>query len=68
MPTPITSDDVVRLVKEEDAQVVDVLPPREYEEEHLAGAISIPAKRLDSDSVAQLRRDRPVIVYCHDYL
>ncbi len=68
MPTPITSDDVVRLVKEEDAQVVDVLPPREYEEEHLAGAISIPAKRLDRDSVAQLRSDRPVVVYCHDYL
>ncbi len=68
MPTPITSDDVVRLVEEADAQLVDVLPPREYEEEHLAGAISIPAKRLDRDSVAQLRSDRPVIVYCHDYL
>ena len=67
MTTPITSDDVVRLV-EEDAQIVDVLPRWEYDEEHLAGAISIPAKRLDRDSVAQLRSDRPVVVYCHDYL
>ncbi len=68
MPTPITSDDVVRLVEEADAQLVDVLPRWEYEEEHLAGAISIPAKRLDRGSVAQLRSDHPVIVYCHDYL
>ncbi|MCH7586088.1 MAG: rhodanese-like domain-containing protein [Acidobacteria bacterium] len=67
MTTPITSDDVVRLV-EEAAQIVDVLPRWEYDEEHLAGAISIPAKRLDRDSVAQLRSDRPVVVYCHDYL
>ena len=67
MTTPITSDDVVRLM-EEDTQIVDVLPRWEYDEEHLAGAISIPAKRLDRDSVAQLRSDRPVVVYCHDYL
>ena len=67
MTTPITSDDVVRLM-EEDTQIVDVLPRWEYDEEHLAGAISIPAKRLDRDSVAQLRTDRPVVVYCHDYL
>ena len=67
MPTPITSDDLVRLVKE-GTQIVDVLPRWEYDEEHLAGAISIPAKRLDRDSVAQLRSDRPVVVYCHDYL
>ncbi len=55
-------------MEEADAQLVDVLPRWEYEEEHLAGAISIPAKRLDRGSVAQLRSDHPVIVYCHDYL
>ena len=68
MPTPITSDELVRLVEEEDAQIVDVLPRWEFEEEHIAGAISIPNKRLDGDSAAQLRSDRPVVVYCHDYL
>ena len=68
MPTPVTSDDVLRLIEEEDAQLVDVLPGWEFEEEHIAGAIGIPSKRLDADSAAQIRRDRPVVVYCHDYL
>jgi hypothetical protein len=36
------------------AQLVEVLPADEYEEEHLPGAISIPAKELDADSTAVL--------------
>jgi rhodanese-related sulfurtransferase len=49
------------------AQLVDVLPRGEYEEEHLPGAINIPLKELDRETAAQLERDAPVIVYCHDY-
>ena len=49
------------------AQLVEVLPAEEYAEEHLPGAINIPLKELDAARVAQLRRDQPVIVYCHDY-
>jgi rhodanese-related sulfurtransferase len=56
-----------RLVQEEGAQLVEVLPREEYEEEHLPGAVNIPLKELDRDTTAQLRRDAPVIVYCHDY-
>lgn len=62
----IDAGEVERLV-EEGAQVVDVLPREEFEEEHLPGAISIPLKELDAASAAVLDRDRPVIVYCHDY-
>ena len=61
------NDELRRLVKEERAQLVDVLPREEYEEEHLPGAVNIPLKELDRDTTAQLRRDTPVIVYCHDY-
>ena len=68
MPTPITSDEVARLAREEDGQIVDVLPGWEYDEEHLVGAISLPLKRLDEDSVSSMETDRPVIAYCHDYL
>jgi rhodanese-related sulfurtransferase len=49
------------------AQLVEVLPREEFEEEHLPGAVNIPLKELGADAVASLDRDRPVVVYCHDY-
>ena len=66
MPTPIERDDVQRLLAE-GAQLVEVLPPEEFEEEHLPGAIGIPLKTLDAETTRRLERERPVIVYCHDY-
>jgi rhodanese-related sulfurtransferase len=50
------------------AELVEVLPTEEYEEEHLPGAINIPLKRLDATTTAVLARGDPVIVYCWDYL
>ena len=50
------------------AQLVEVLPREEYEKAHLPGAINIPLKELDRKTAARLRREAPVIVYCHDYL
>ncbi len=50
----------------EGAQIVDVLPNEEFAEEHLPGAINIPLKELDEGSAARLRKDRPIVVYCHD--
>jgi rhodanese-related sulfurtransferase/CBS domain-containing protein len=50
------------------AQLVEVLPPEEYAEEHLPGAINIPLKQLDAESSAILNKREPVIVYCWDYL
>jgi rhodanese-related sulfurtransferase len=61
----IERDEVQRLVAE-GAQLVEVLPREEYEDEHLPNAISIPLKDLDA-STAQVDRRRPVIVYCYDY-
>ena len=67
MPNAIFRDGVRRLVQEEGAQLVDVLPREEYKEEHLPGAINIPLKELDREMIARHNRDAPVIVYCHDY-
>ncbi len=67
MPTSILKDEVRELL-EGGAQLVEVLPREEYEEAHLPGAINIPLKELDGEATARLRRDAPVIVYCHDYL
>ena len=66
MPTPIDRDEVRRLVAA-GAQLVEVLPAAEFEEEHLPGAINIPLKELDRETTWQLEREQPVIVYCHDY-
>ena len=46
---------------------MDVLLREEYEDEHLPGAISIPLKELNRQTTARLKRDGPIIVYCHDY-
>jgi rhodanese-related sulfurtransferase len=67
MSIPVDRDDVKRLVAEEGAQVVEVLPAAEYEDEHIARAISIPLKELDEKAPRLLDRGRPVIVYCYDY-
>jgi rhodanese-related sulfurtransferase len=66
MPTPIGRDEVRRLL-DNGAQLVEVLPEDEYEDEHLPGAISIPLKTLDAETARLLERERAVIVYCHDY-
>lgn len=42
-------------------QLVEVLPPAEYAEEHPPGAISLSLKELDA-TTARLDPDRPVIV------
>jgi rhodanese-related sulfurtransferase len=67
MPTPIEVDQLRRLMAEQ-AQVVEVLPDAEYEEQHLPGALNIPLKSLTAKTTDQLDRTRPVIVYCWDAL
>jgi rhodanese-related sulfurtransferase len=65
LPTSIDRDQVQCLVAE-GAQLVDVLPPDEYAEAHLPGAVNVPLPTLDRRRAARLQRERPVIVYCHD--
>jgi len=49
------------------AQLVEVLPAKEYEAEHIPSAINIPLKALGRETARQLDSGRPVIAYCHDY-
>jgi rhodanese-related sulfurtransferase len=67
MPTSIDRDEVQRLITEENAQLVEVLPATDYAQEHIGGAINIPLKELDERARRELERERPVIVYCNDY-
>jgi len=56
------------LLDDTDTQLVEVLPPAEYAELRLPGAISIPLKALDQESTAELDRSKAVVVYCWDGL
>lgn len=50
------------------AQLVEVLPPAEYLEDHLPGAVNIPLRDVSPEGVTVLDRGRPVVVYCWDSL
>ena len=48
------------------AQVLDVLPAEEYQEDHLPGAIHLPLREIETDATTALDPSRPVVVYCWD--
>ncbi len=63
MPTSIAREHVQRLIGEEAAQLVEVLPSQEYQDEHIEGAVNLPLKRLNRETASSLDKARPVIVY-----
>ena len=65
MPNQIGRDEVRRLMGA-GAQLVEVLPTSEYEEEHLPAAINLPLRELEEHAIEILDRSRPVVVYCWD--
>jgi len=67
MSAPIDRDELQRLIAEQRAQLVEVLPFAEYADEHLPGALNIPLKELDRETTRALDRARPVVAYCYDY-
>lgn len=68
MPTAVDRAGVLDLI-ERGAQLVEVLPKDEFDDEHLPGAIHLPLKSLDATTAgALLASDRPVVVYCWDGL
>jgi rhodanese-related sulfurtransferase len=56
----------VRRLMEQGAQIVDVLPAREYGEDHLPGAVNLPLRRIEAEAGQVLDPSRPVVVYCAD--
>jgi rhodanese-related sulfurtransferase len=51
---------------EKGAQVVEVLDPEEFDEDHLPGAINIPLRGVETEAAKRLDKNAPVIVYCWD--
>jgi len=64
MARPVDRNAIEAMVKQ-GAQLVEVLPPEEYAEDHLPGAVSHPLRQLDEEA-EEIDRKRPVIVYCWD--
>jgi rhodanese-related sulfurtransferase len=65
MPRDIDRGEARRLL-EGGAQLVEVLPSSEYDEDHLPRAVNVPLRKLDRQADGLLDRNRPVIVYCWD--
>ena len=68
MPTRVDRQQVQRLIADRDAQLVDVLSPREFEDSHIVGAVNVPLPKLAERARSELDFSRPIIVYCNDYL
>jgi rhodanese-related sulfurtransferase len=56
----------LRHLMDQGAQIVDVLPAREYGEDHLPGAINLPLRRIEAEAHVVQDHTRPIVVYCWD--
>ena len=65
MPRQIDLEGLRRLI-DQGAQIVDVLPAREYGEDHIPGAVNLPIRRIETEARDVLDSDRPIVVYCAD--
>jgi rhodanese-related sulfurtransferase len=65
MPNVVDRWQVQALVRD-GAQLVEVLPHQEFEEEHLPEAINLPLRRIEKQALGVLDPTRPVVVYCFD--
>lgn len=66
MPNKIHHRQEVRALTERGAQLVEVLGPEEFAEDHLPGAINLPLRKVETEARQQLDPSRPVVVYCWD--
>ncbi|MFI7639570.1 rhodanese-like domain-containing protein [Nonomuraea sp. NPDC049400] len=67
MTNIIDREAVQDLVATGQAQLVEVLPEAEYAWAHLPKAVNLPLAAMGT-SAGELDQERPVIVYCHDWL
>lgn len=68
MVAPIDRSRLLDLIDRQQAQIVNVLPSREYDEERIPGSVSIPLSEITAETASRLSPDRPVVTYCHNGL
>lgn len=63
----VSTGQATHLINREDALVVDVREPGEYDAGHILGAKSVPVSRIQSGTLPgdlAKRKEKPIIVYC----
>jgi rhodanese-related sulfurtransferase/biotin operon repressor len=59
----VSREELARLLAEGRVHLIDVRPPAEFEQGHLAGAVSVPVDKLE-ERLQELPRDRLIVAYC----
>lgn len=67
MPTILIDREELQRRVKNGAQLIEVLPAKEFERAHLPSAISIPLAKLSEKSTEFLDKKKDTIVYCYDY-
>ena len=60
---PVDPEELVRRIRDNEAFLLDVRPRAEYQNAHIAGAVSAPLSEL-SDLLEELPRDKQIVAYC----
>jgi rhodanese-related sulfurtransferase len=63
---PIDFSRVIELQKR-GALLLEVLSRKQFDEQHIPGAISLPLSKFTPSEVAKLDKNRATVVYCWDY-
>ncbi len=66
MPQELHDRQEVQGLMDRGAQVVEVLPLEEFEEDHLPGAIHLPLRKIETEARRRLDSSKPTVVYCWD--
>ncbi|HHT00898.1 MAG TPA: metalloregulator ArsR/SmtB family transcription factor [Thiomicrospira sp.] len=59
----LTAQETLSQLAENDLLLVDVRPPKEYEQGHIKGAMNIPPENIDS-ALEALPFDKTIVAYC----
>lgn len=59
----VTLEDLQQRIENDEVLVLDVRPEEEYEEGHIAGAVSIPSDQLE-DHIDDLPKNKQIVAYC----
>ena len=59
----VSVEELSKALKEGRAVIVDVRPAEAFEEEHIAGAVSIPEEEV-KERAGELPKDKLVVAYC----
>lgn len=60
----IPCEDAKKLIKEKNAQLVDVRTPEEFAESGIEGAKNLPLQDIDHTANTNLDKGLPIVVYC----